>query len=77
MSTAIKFHADILVETERLSYDQWLNYRRGGIGGSDIAAICGLSKWRTPIHVYAPRASLDRLNSSINWSNHCTCPPRT
>ncbi len=26
--------------------------RRSGIGGSDIGAVCGLSKWRSPIDVY-------------------------
>ncbi len=45
-------HAKEFVQTEHLSYEDWLQYRRLGIGGSDIAAICGLSKWRTPMHVY-------------------------
>lgn len=27
---------------------EWLSKRRTGIGGSDIAAIMGLSKWATP-----------------------------
>ncbi|RRD43509.1 hypothetical protein EII18_02900 [Comamonadaceae bacterium OH3737_COT-264] len=31
---------------------QWLAQRRAGIGGSDVAAILGLSKWRTPLDVY-------------------------
>jgi len=32
--------------------DEWLSARRTGIGGSDIAAILGLSPWRTPLDVY-------------------------
>jgi putative phage-type endonuclease len=32
--------------------DEWLSARRSGIGGSDIAAILGLSPWRTPLDVY-------------------------
>ncbi|WP_174351849.1 lambda-exonuclease family protein [Paenibacillus sp. JMULE4] len=44
--------ANVLVETEGLTHDQWLEYRRKGIGGSDIAGICGLSKWKRPIHVF-------------------------
>ncbi|MCM3700330.1 YqaJ viral recombinase family protein [Paenibacillus macerans] len=70
MSTAIKFQADILVETDRLSHGQWLNYRRGGIGGSDIAAICGLSKWRTPIHVYLEKlgeAPEESFSEAAEW----------
>ena len=34
-----------------LSIEQ-LKERKSGIGGSDAAAICGLSKWRTPLNIY-------------------------
>ena len=30
----------------------WLQARTTGVGGSDIAAILGLSKWKTPLQVY-------------------------
>ena len=30
----------------------WLAKRKQGIGGSDVAAICGLSPWKTPYQVY-------------------------
>lgn len=30
----------------------WLNERRKGIGGSDVAAVLGLSPWKTPLQVY-------------------------
>ncbi len=32
--------------------EAWLEQRRSGIGGSDVAAILGLSKWKTPLDVY-------------------------
>ncbi len=35
---------NILVETTGLSKEEWLNYRRMGIGGSDVAALLGISK---------------------------------
>jgi putative phage-type endonuclease len=31
---------------------QWLQARRAGIGGSDIGAIIGLSKWKSPVDVW-------------------------
>lgn len=31
---------------------QWLEERRQGIGGSDVAAILGLSPWKTPFQLY-------------------------
>lgn len=53
-------HAKEFVQTDNLSYKEWLQYRRMGIGGSDIAAICGLSKWRSSMHVY-----LEKLGEAI------------
>ena len=35
-----------------MSRDAWLEWRRGGLGGSDIGAIFGLSPWRGPWDVY-------------------------
>jgi len=31
---------------------EWLQARRRGLGASDASAVCGLSPWRTPLHVY-------------------------
>lgn len=36
-------------EQERI---QWLKDRRSGVGGSDVAAILGLSKFKSPIDIY-------------------------
>lgn len=41
-----------LVSTLRMDRDTWLQERRKGIGGSDAAAIAGLSKWKSPVEVY-------------------------
>ena len=43
----------------------WLAQRRTGIGGSDVAAILGLSKWRTPLDVY-----LDKRGESAEQSDN-------
>ena len=34
------------------SHEAWLRTRQTGIGGSDVAAVLGLSPWRTPYDVY-------------------------
>ena len=39
--------------------ESWLRERRRGIGGSDIGAILGLSRWRSPLDVY-----LDKIGES-------------
>ena len=41
--------ANILVKTEALSQQEWLNYRKQGIGGSDAAALCGLNPYKSPM----------------------------
>lgn len=38
--------------TRNMTREQWLAERRTGIGGSDIAAILGLSPWRTAVDVW-------------------------
>ena len=35
-----------------LTHEEWLEKRKGFIGGSDAAAILGLSKWKTPHQVW-------------------------
>lgn len=38
--------------------DKQKEERKSGIGGSDAAAICGLSKWQTPFTVYQDKLGL-------------------
>lgn len=44
--------AQVLVATRNMPRDEWLAWRRKGIGGSDAAAIAGLSRWRSPVAVW-------------------------
>ena len=37
----------VVVDTENLSREDWLSYRKLGIGGSDVAAIMGVSPFAT------------------------------
>lgn len=37
----------------------WHEKRREGIGGSDIAAIFGLSSWKSPVDIYRLKVGLD------------------
>lgn len=50
----------VAVETETLSREEWLAYRRQGIGGSDVAGIMGISPFRTARDIY-----YDKLNKKI------------
>ncbi|MDQ0158841.1 YqaJ viral recombinase family nuclease [Alkalibacillus salilacus] len=44
--------AEVLTSTKDMSREDWLHWRQKGIGGSDIAAIAGLNKWKSPAQVY-------------------------
>lgn len=39
--------------------DEWSEFRRQGVGGSDVAAIMGLSPWRTPLQVWLQKTGRD------------------
>lgn len=43
------------VSTSGMSREEWLEQRRHSLGGSDAAAIVGLSKWASPYTVWAEK----------------------
>lgn len=66
-------NATILVETEGLSKEEWLRYRKNGIGGSDVAALLGISKWKSEIELWLDKTNqTDNLieeNEAMQWGN--------
>ena len=58
------------ISTLRMSYEDWLEARRIGLGGSDVAAILGLSKWGTPFSVWQDKTGIStpsRDNEAMYW----------
>ncbi|CEH29360.1 hypothetical protein AM501_20325 [Aneurinibacillus migulanus] len=49
-----------LVNTTDLARDEWLAWRRQGIGGSDVGAICGVDKRKSALAVY-----LEKIGQTI------------
>jgi len=41
-----------LIQTDNLDRDEWLSFRKQGIGGSDASAVCGLSRRKSPMAVW-------------------------
>jgi putative phage-type endonuclease len=41
-----------LASTRNMTKEQWLEYRKLGIGGSDVSAIAGMNRWKSPIEVW-------------------------
>lgn len=52
-------NANILVETDNLSKEEWLRYRKQGIGGSDVSCLLGINKWKSEIELW-----LDKTNQT-------------
>jgi len=44
--------AKVLVSTADLPYEDWLEYRRKGIGGSDASVVCGVSRYKSPVELW-------------------------
>lgn len=52
--------------------EAWLAERRTGIGGSDAAAVCGLSPYATPLQVWNDklgRGIPQEVNPAMEWGN--------
>ena len=62
------YQPNVLVDTTNLSRDEWLAYRRYGIGGSDAAAILGISPWRTARDLYYDKLGIAEVSENEdNW----------
>lgn len=42
----------VLASTENMPYEDWLAYRKQGIGGSDASVVCGISRYKSPIELW-------------------------
>jgi len=49
--------APTLIAPGDVDRDHWLALRRQGLGGSDAAAVCGLSPWKGPYHVWLEKTT--------------------
>lgn len=52
-------NANILIETENLSKEEWLRVRKHGLGGSDISILLGINPWRSELELW-----LDKTNQT-------------
>lgn len=44
--------AKIIAETENMSYEEWLDFRKSGIGGSDASVVCGINRYKSPVELW-------------------------
>lgn len=58
------YEPEVLVEDiTALTEEEWKQYRYQGIGGSDAAAVCGISPWKTARDLYEEKTGKRALGS--------------
>ena len=59
-------------DAKKATKEDWLRFRKTGIGGSDMAAIMGLSKWKSPLDIWLEKTT-DEVNEEesrfMYWGN--------
>lgn len=69
MSLALNYEPEVVVNIEPLTREEWLDYRRLGIGGSDVAAIMGISPFATIKDLYYDKIGVKPMidEGESNW----------
>lgn len=49
--------AEILISSKDLSRNEWLEYRKTGIGGSDASIICGINKYKSQVQLWMEKTN--------------------
>ena len=50
-------HCQILTSTADLPYEDWLDYRKRGIGGSDASVVCGINRYKSPVELWMEKTN--------------------
>ena len=65
----LNYSPEVVVDTTTLTEKEWLEYRRLGIGGSDVAAIMGQSPFCTGRDLYYDKRGIRPVvnEDEDNW----------
>ena len=63
------YEPEVVVDISNLTREEWLTYRRKGIGGSDVAAIMGVSPFATIRDLYNDKVGIEPVveEEESNW----------
>lgn len=63
------YEPEVVVDIDTLTREEWLKYRRKGIGGSDVAAIMGISPFATIVDLYNDKVGIQPMieEEESNW----------
>lgn len=62
-----------MISTSNMTHEEWLKDRRNGLGGSDIATVLGLNKWKSPFQLWLEKTGQTELDYTESepayWGN--------
>ena len=64
--------AKILASTENMPYEDWLEYRKQGIGGSDASIVCGINRYKSPVELWMEKMNqlpLQEAGEAAYWGS--------
>jgi putative phage-type endonuclease len=64
--------ANVLACTEDMTHENWLAYRKLGIGGSDASVVCGINRWKSPIELFMEKSDMlppSETGEPAYWGN--------
>jgi putative phage-type endonuclease len=62
--------AIVVASTADMPRDRWLEWRRKGIGGSDVGVVCGVSRYKSPVELFMEKTGqlpLENASESAYW----------
>ena len=58
------YKPNVVVDTSNLTEEEWLDYRRGGIGGSDVSIIYGVSHFKCSRELYYDKLGIEPIREA-------------
>ncbi|MDE7245460.1 MAG: YqaJ viral recombinase family protein, partial [Oscillospiraceae bacterium] len=49
--------AIIVASTKNMPYEEWLEHRKQGIGGSDASVVCGINRYKSPVELWMEKTN--------------------
>lgn len=68
MSLDLNYQPTVFVKTDSLTEDEWLAWRKKGIGGSDVASALGVSPYRTARELYYDKIGVEPVVAGADKS---------
>ena len=49
--------AIIIASINNMPFDEWIDWRKKGIGGSDASVVCGINRWKSPVELWMEKTN--------------------